>query len=82
MSLTREQEVWREWLDTPDGKGYEAGWGDLWTQLHAARGKEWVLRKMLQELRERVIRMSQSPYPEDIARDVDTLARDIEGGRA
>lgn len=34
--------LWNEWLETPDGQRYEAGWGDDENRQRAARGKAWV----------------------------------------
>lgn len=40
--MTEETEFWNEWLKTPEGSGYRAGYSDYHTQNLALRGKLWV----------------------------------------
>lgn len=43
MNWTDERtRLWNEWLATPDGREYEAGWGDRDNRDRAERGRAWV----------------------------------------
>lgn len=43
-------ELWNQWLKTPSGATYRAGWGDYTNETLAGAGRVWVLERIIERL--------------------------------